>query len=54
MTTAAVATTTTTLTSLLQSETTTLAQVAGHLDALDAESRVREIRDMPGRLQERV
>jgi hypothetical protein len=42
------------LTSLVASETTTLAQLAAHLDALDAEGRVREIRQMPGRLQERV
>jgi hypothetical protein len=47
-------TTAATLTSLLQSETTVLAEVAAHLDGLDAESRVREIRDMPGRLQKRV
>lgn len=54
MTTAAVASTSATLTSLLQSDATTLAEVAAHLDALDAESRIKEIRDMPGRLQERV
>ena len=54
MTTAAVVASSTTLTSLLQAEATTLAEVAAHLDALDAEGRVREIRDMPGRLQERV
>src|SRR6476469_106796 len=54
MTTAAVATSSTTLTSLLQSESTTLAEVAAHLDALDAEGRIREIREMPGSLQGRV
>jgi hypothetical protein len=42
------------LTSLLQSEATTLAEVAAHLDALDSDGRVQEIRDMPGKLQERV
>ena len=54
MTTAAAISSTTTLTSLLQNESSTLAEVAAHLDALDSESRVKEIRDMPGRLQERV
>ena len=44
----------TTVTTLLQSAATTLAELAAHLDALDAESRVREIRDMPGQLQQRV
>jgi hypothetical protein len=48
MTTAAV------VTSLLEAATITLAEVAAHLDVLDAEARVRQIRDMPGRLQERV
>ena len=54
MTTAAVVTSPTTLTSLLQNATSTLANLAEHLDALDAEARVREIREMPGRLQARV
>jgi hypothetical protein len=54
MTTAAVATSPTTLTSILENSTSTLANLAEHLDALDAESRVREIREMPGRLQARV
>jgi hypothetical protein len=54
MTTAAVATSPTTLTSILENSTSTLANLAEHLDALDAEARVREIREMPGRLQLRV
>ncbi len=54
MTTAAVASSPTTLTSLLQAEATALGDLAAHLDSLDAEARIREIRQLPGGLQERV
>lgn len=54
MTTSAVVTSSTVLTSLLQSESVTLEELAAYLDALDAERRIREIREMPGALQSRV
>jgi hypothetical protein len=54
MATAAVASSSTTLTSLLKVDGTTYADVSAHLDALDAEARVREVRELPGRFQSRL